>query len=116
MTEIQANAEVFRMKPDICILNSNGPYIIADAKWKILDQDKKINKMDISEGDLYQAQSYANRYCVDSVKLFYPMQQHFTDNRILSVIGKHQVTFEFIPVDIANKTVEVEFREWSRLG
>ncbi len=102
-----SNAEVFRMKPDICILDSNGPYIIADAKWKILDQERKVNKMDISEGDLHQAQSYAKRYCVDSVKLFYPKQQHFTDNRILSVIGKHQVTIEFIPVDITNKTIKL---------
>ena len=101
--------DVFRMVPDISISKSNTTRIVADAKWKILNQSFADNKKGINQSDLYQMQSYANRYGVSSIKMFYPKQENFTDKMKLSVKGMNQVNIEIIPVDINSNSIEIEF-------
>ena len=61
------------MKPDICFLDENGrPALIVDSKWKLLDH--KQVKLGLAQSDLYQIQSYGNRYGVSSLCLVYPQQ------------------------------------------
>ena len=99
--EFGGEKEVFQMKPDISLLEENDNVSsIADAKWKILDQDEY--KMNISQSDLYQMQSYANRYNVSSLKLFYPKQNAFTKIKKMKILGSHNSALEIIPIDIAN--------------
>ena len=103
--ETNGGRDIFRMKPDISFLKQNGsPDIIADAKWKNLDQED--SKMKISQSDLYQMQSYANRYEVKTLILFYPLQKSFTKKRILQIHGSHKSTLEIIPVDITQSCKE----------
>ena len=99
--EFGGEKEVFQMKPDISLLEVNDNVSsIADAKWKILNQDEY--KMNISQSDLYQMQSYANRYNVSSLKLFYPKQNAFTEIKKMKILGSHNSALEIIPIDIAN--------------
>ena len=94
--------KVSQMKPDFVLTGSNDKEIsIGDAKWKILDQDK--SKMNISENDLYQMQSYANRYEVDSLKLYYPKQEKLTSERLMKIQGRHESELKIIPVDITDQ-------------
>ncbi len=75
---LDTDAQVFLMKPDISLLdNQNRIVLIADAKWKILDESEK--KLGVSQADLYQMESYGVRYQVKELALIYPMQQKLTN-------------------------------------
>lgn len=54
----------FKLKPDFYIEDKN---IIADAKWKVINQDK-----DISQADLYQLFAYSQKYNSKKLYLIYP--------------------------------------------
>jgi 5-methylcytosine-specific restriction enzyme subunit McrC len=76
-TRLDIENSIFQMKPDISLLSrSNRVFIIADAKWKILDEGEL--KLGISQADLYQMRSYAARYRVYYLILVYPMQRGLT--------------------------------------
>jgi 5-methylcytosine-specific restriction enzyme subunit McrC len=59
---------LFLMKPDMAFLDSdNRVVMVADAKWKLLDEREK--KLGISQSDLYQMMSYAVRYRVGQLAM-----------------------------------------------
>ena len=94
--------QVFELQPDITFCNGKDDVkIIADAKWKILN-DAEL-KMGISQSDLYQIQSYANRYKVNTLKLLYPKQNKLTERKKLITYGKYESELEIIPLDITNE-------------
>ena len=94
--------KVFQLQPDITFIKGkNIVELIADAKWKVLD-DVEL-KMGISQNDLYQIQSYANRYDVHTLKLLYPKQNKLTVTKKLIIEGKHKSELEIIPLDITNE-------------
>ena len=94
--------QVFQLQPDITFIKGkNIVELIADAKWKVLD-DVEL-KMGISQNDLYQIQSYANRYDVHTLKLLYPKQNKLTVTKKLIIEGKHKSELEIIPLDITNE-------------
>lgn len=63
----------FRLKPDIVINNGS---IIADTKWKLLDEDK--THQGVSQADMYQLFAYGKKYrnprC-EELYLIYPKSQ-----------------------------------------
>lgn len=64
------DGEVFRLRPDISILDDRGVVTIFDAKWKKLDAAAIASS--VSSPDVYQLASYASRYGCDRVALVYP--------------------------------------------
>lgn len=73
----------FRIRPDLVIKN-NEVTIVADTKWKILDQNLYSQNYLISQSDMYQLYSYGKKYHQEdkNVKLLliYPKHAGFTDN------------------------------------
>ncbi|BDY13885.1 McrC family protein [Hydrogenimonas cancrithermarum] len=79
----------FRLKPDIVI---DGGDIVADTKWKLLDEENK--NQGVSQGDMYQLFAYGKKYegCKELL-LIYPkshtkveeMRYFFQDDLPLSV-------------------------------
>jgi 5-methylcytosine-specific restriction enzyme subunit McrC len=72
-------ARTFQLRPDLCLetyaSDSQHPLkrsFIADTKYKIVYSDDTDPKHGISQTDLYQMISYAIRFGVDEIKLFYP--------------------------------------------
>jgi len=101
-TRLDINASIFLMKPDISLLDrSNRVLIIADAKWKILDEAEL--KLGISQADLYQIKSYAASYNVEFLILIYPMQQKLTKPVTIQFRGSN-TTLCIFPLDITAKT------------
>lgn len=91
--------QVFMMKPDIVFIDpETGPFAIMDAKWKLLNKSKK--NLGISQSDLYQMNAYANRYKIDDLTLFYPLQKQLPSPFKLHLQGSH-TTVNIIPIDIA---------------
>ncbi len=63
--------KAFNLKPDLW-LKTKFKSLIADTKYKIVYSDEKDPKKGISQNDLYQMLSYAVRFEVDEIILFYP--------------------------------------------
>lgn len=90
---------VFSMRPDISFVDRNDQVVmIADAKWKILDEREK--NLGISQADMYQVGSYASRYGVKSLVLLYPMQEKLTKPVSMTLDGT-ETTLLVQPVDIS---------------
>jgi 5-methylcytosine-specific restriction enzyme subunit McrC len=66
----QAGNQVFQMRPDISVMDGQQVLVIADAKWKLLSPEER--KMGLSQSDLYQLISYAQRYQCQRLALVYP--------------------------------------------
>jgi 5-methylcytosine-specific restriction enzyme subunit McrC len=72
-------ARTFQLRPDLWLeINGSDPQhpvkrsFIADTKYKIVYSDGTDPKHGISQTDLYQMITYAIRFGVDKIKLFYP--------------------------------------------
>ena len=90
---------VFGMRPDISFTDrNNNPVMIADAKWKILDEGEK--NLGISQADMYQMGSYASRYGVKSLALVYPRQERLTEPVYMTLEGT-DVRLLVQPIDIS---------------
>ena len=61
----------FKLLPDLWLEKYNKS-LIADTKYKIVYSDDKDPKKGISQRDIYQMLSYAIRFKVDKIILFYP--------------------------------------------
>ena len=62
---------IFTLRPDL-LIEINGKRIIADTKYKIVYSNRDDQHFGISQADLYQMVSYAVRYKVQEIFLFYP--------------------------------------------
>lgn len=67
---LDAQDNVFLLKPDITIQSGTNIQIIVDAKYKNPVSDSKV---DLSESDVYQMLAYAVRYQCNRLYLVYPM-------------------------------------------
>ncbi len=64
-------AKIFGLKPDL-ILDLGLKKVIADTKYKLVYSNDLDPKCGVSQSDLYQMISYAIRFSISEVKLFYP--------------------------------------------
>lgn len=64
-------AKTFGLKPDL-ILDLGFKKVIADTKYKLVYSNDLNPKCGVSQSDLYQMVSYAIRFSINEVKLFYP--------------------------------------------
>jgi 5-methylcytosine-specific restriction enzyme subunit McrC len=75
------NHRIFKLIPDL-EMRRGAVRLIADTKWKLLDQTDRSGKYNITQGDIYQLFAYAKKYLADqSVKevyLIYPASDTFT--------------------------------------
>ena len=103
---------VFRMAPDFSFLDrQDRPVGIADAKWKILNEEEK--NLGITQADMYQMGSYASVYGVKSLALIYPMQKKLTKPVRLTLKGSG-ATLHVLPVDLSEK--EITLPPWLELS
>ena len=99
LVEYHNERRKFNMRPDIVIANKA---IIADTKWKVIDQEDAQSNYNVSQADMYQLFAYAKKYNAKSVYLIYPKTDKFTkplnpfhyekDDTILHVIPYDLVT------------------------
>ena len=64
-------AKIFGLKPDL-MLDLGHKKVIADTKYKLVYSDSTDPKKGISQMDLYQMISYAIRFSIQDIILFYP--------------------------------------------
>lgn len=71
---------IFALRPDF-VLNLGEGLLVADAKWKIINENDRPNKYGISQTDMYQLHAYAAKWLrgatTPEVWLIYPAQENF---------------------------------------
>jgi 5-methylcytosine-specific restriction enzyme subunit McrC len=75
----------FNLKPDLWIKTEH-KNLIADTKYKIVYSGQKDPKNGISQNDLYQMLTYAIRFKVSEIILFYPDTIEYDQNEFAEII------------------------------
>jgi 5-methylcytosine-specific restriction enzyme subunit McrC len=78
ITDLNQNHQRFCIKPDI-VIKTRTETIVADTKWKIINQDEPEKNYQISQSDMYQLYAYGKKYVVSQLILIYPFSKTFTD-------------------------------------
>jgi 5-methylcytosine-specific restriction enzyme subunit McrC len=81
LVENHRGRKIFNLRPDLML--SRGPVkIIADTKWKLINENERGNKYGISQADIYQLFGYSRKYLENQqfreVLLIYPASDTFT--------------------------------------
>lgn len=102
--------KLFLLKPDITIEKAGNTLLVADCKWKRINQENHDNndnerntKYGISQGDLYQLFAYGQKYLGGQghLLLIYPVHRHF--NRILPPFDfDSNLSLYAVPFDLEN--------------
>jgi len=71
------NQPLFKLKPDLCILQNQSIKVVLDTKWKKINQNKK--PYDLSQSDFYQLFAYGQKYLHGNgtLILIYPQTTFF---------------------------------------
>ena len=94
-------SKLFKMKPDISIMQGKEVIAIVDAKWKRLS-DENTNNYGVSQADIYQLYSYAKLYNCNKVALLYPKNKNFNKCITLEFNEDSKIAIYLYPFDIAN--------------
>lgn len=70
---------IFQMKPDI-VMRKEERTVVLDTKRKMINENNRDKKYDISQSDMYQLFAYSQKYDSDSVYLIYPRSQNFVND------------------------------------
>jgi len=95
--------KIFQLKPDLHI-KYNDRVIIADTKWKLIDEGLPDKKYKISESDIYQMLAYNQTYQKNEVEpaaiwLIYPKSEKFTQ-KLPDFIFDNGAHIKVLPFDI----------------
>ena len=81
LVEEHRTRKMFNLRPDL-MLSNGGKTVIADTKWKLINQDDRSNSYGISQPDIYQLFGYSQKYLGEQhereVMLIYPASDTFT--------------------------------------
>lgn len=84
----------FRIRPDV-VINKDELLIVADTKWKVIDQNQSRKNYLISQPDMYQLYAYGKKYQSDHLILIYPECETFTKELLFQY--DNQITLRCFP-------------------
>ena len=84
LVEKHNGGTIFKLKPDLLILNGKQTVHVMDTKWKLLDASDRQNKYGISQTDMYQLYAYGHKYLksetLKEIMLIYPKTDKFKES------------------------------------
>lgn len=93
----------FRLRPDLVVFDE-AVKIVADTKWKIVNQHAPAKNYLISQSDMYQLYAYGKKYQQEGkevrLMLIYPKHQDFT--RFLTFEYDSGLKIDVVPYDFEN--------------
>ncbi len=102
----QSEQPMFQLRPDLLIESDDGRVIVADTKWKLIDENLPGKKYNISEADFYQMLAYNQTYQKNETQekaviwVIYPRSETFS--KALPVFKfKNGLTIKVLPFDIS---------------
>ena len=82
LVDNHAGRPIFALRPDF-VLTRKDQTIVADAKWKLIDENDRTNKYGISQADMYQLHAYSTKILkgneTSEVWLIYPAHDRFSE-------------------------------------
>jgi len=95
------DSQQFQLRPDITLIDENGsPQLIADTKWKLLNEADR--KLGVSSSDMYQLYAYAGCYKVPRLQLIYPRQSGLLSDYNFMLQGMHAPRLTVKTIDLEN--------------
>jgi 5-methylcytosine-specific restriction enzyme subunit McrC len=108
------NCGMTRLQPDYLLqmkldylrkINNTSPYIVTDAKWKLLDinenEKNDCNKVNISSGDVYQIFSYLHYYAAQDIAyIFVPHTDNIEKMTLTYNRTDEKKKIKIIPIDL----------------
>lgn len=82
LVESHNGSVMFRLIPDLELRKRHTPVrVIADTKWKLIDETERSKNYKITQADIYQLYAYLKKYLADQAKrevlLIYPKSESF---------------------------------------
>jgi 5-methylcytosine-specific restriction enzyme subunit McrC len=77
VTDTLKDQKKFRIRPDM-VIKTNEYLVVADTKWKVLDQYSANKNYLITQADMYQLYAYGKKYNSAHLVLIYPECETFT--------------------------------------
>ena len=108
LVEEHLGRRIFELRPDLMLRSANS-CVIADTKWKLIDQNNRSEKYGISQSDIYQLFGYAKKYLAEhtqkEVLLIYPACDTF--DRPLSPFwySSGEEVLYVVPFNLRNETL-----------
>jgi len=94
---------IFALRPDL-VLSQGFHKIVADTKWKLIDEHDRSSKYGISQADIYQLFGYCKKILSGSepaeVWLIYPMHESFQDPLDEFVYDRAGSILRVLPFDL----------------
>lgn len=94
LTDLLLKQSKFRIRPDI-VVKTNELLIVADTKWKVIDQTQSSKNYLISQSDMYQLYAYGKKYASNDLILIYPECETFTEELLFQY--DDQITLRCVP-------------------
>lgn len=102
------NRRMFYLRPDIMFTQSR-TRVIADTKWKLIDQADRSDKYGISQADIYQLFGYTQKYMENQqfkeVMLIYPACDSFAEALPPFWYRKGSEVLYVVPFDLDKETL-----------
>jgi len=99
--------QMFQLRPDLMLLHE-GRVIIADTKWKLIDESLPRKKYKISEADFYQMLAYNQVYQKEErdpeIWLIYPRSELFTQ-ALPDFIFENGLKIKVMPFDLGESAL-----------
>ncbi len=104
LTDLNISKEKFRLRPDL-VIHTDCKTIVADTKWKMINQHFSQNNYNISQADMYQLYAYGKKYQTKNgsvrLALIYPYSESF--NNPLNFKYEEDLPIGAIPYDFENE-------------
>lgn len=111
LVEEHNGKSMFRLRPDLAVMQGNKPTWVMDTKWKMLDASNRAKNYGISQTDMYQLYAYGHKFLTGDDKklmLIYPLNNKF--NKALPVF-KYADGFELwaVPFDLSKIELKIDW-------
>jgi len=117
LTDLLLKQNKFRIRPDI-VVRASEELIIADTKWKVIDQSNSSKNYLITQADMYQLYAYGKKYIYNHLILIYPECESFTEELLFQY--DNQITLRCVPwsfkrENVVLKEMNYEVYQWDNL-
>lgn len=104
VSDLNLKQDKFRIRPDL-VIRHDELTIIADTKWKIINQDLPSANYNISQTDMYQLFAYGKKYQINNrnihLILIYPAHPGF--NRQITFEYEEDLKIDILPFDFQDE-------------
>ena len=108
LIEQHLERKMFNLRPDL-VMSRRQDRVVADTKWKLIDQSDRANGYGISQADVYQMFGYAKKYLghcsYREVLLIYPASDTFQAPLEPFWYQPHSEVLLVVPYDLQSETL-----------